>query len=131
MMATDSRTVGFNADPEFADEIERYQDRRGHEYQSDAVEELVQIGLQEARSPILFRLKDRAIEGAWYLSLVGIVVIVTGFLTTALSPGNAIQIAAVLVSVGAALIAGTELVRAVGGHTHLASLKPLWRSDHD
>lgn len=126
-MATDRRTVSFKADTEFADEIEAYQNRKGYEYQSDAAKELVEIGLQEARAPILYRLKDRAIEGAWYLSLVGVVAVVTGFLTTALSPVHGIQIAAVLVSIGAALIAGTELVRTVGGHSHLANLTSPWR----
>lgn len=116
----EGKVMGFKPSDELRDQVERYQDRRGFDYLSDAHEELVTIGLREARSPILYRMRDLALGGAWNLAQLAVVVVIVGYLTHALSPGNSILIAAVLLSVAAGLIASTELVRALGGHSHLS-----------
>lgn len=124
-MAADKKPVSFTTDQQTRDAVDRYETRHGHENRSKALETLVKVGLRESRNPVMYRVKDLAIEGAWYLALVAIVVVVVGVMTDALGPADAIQIAAVLVSVGAALIASVELIRAIGGHGDLAGLNPF------
>lgn len=126
-MAAGKKTLGFEADQELQDAVKRYETRHNCSSRSEALEQLVTVGIRESRNPILYRCKDYAIEGAWYLSLIGIGTIVMGVMTDLMSAGHAIQIAAVLVSIGAALIASVELLRFAGGHGSLAALNPLNR----
>lgn len=121
VMAAEDKVITFRAGQDLQDGIQSYEERYGYESRSEAVQELAQIGLREAKNPILYRLKDRVIEGSWYLALLSVVVVVAGHLTTVLSPGNSIMLAAVLLAVAAALIACLELLRTINGQSELGA----------
>lgn len=128
-MAAEDKTIGFRADKDLQERIQSYRERYGHDNQSEAVEELAEIGLREAKSPILYRLKDRVIEGAWYLALLGLVAVVAGHLTDVLAPADSILLAAVLLAVAAGLIAGLELLRVVNGQSEVGAA--IWSGVSD
>lgn len=120
-MAAEDKTIGFRADEDLQERIQSHKERYGYDTKSETVEQLAEIGLREAKNPILYRMKDRVIEGSWYLALLAIVVVVAGHLTTVLSPGHSIMLAAVLLAVSAALIACLSLVRMINGQSELGA----------
>lgn len=118
-MAKGKKTVGFKADGSQQEDIEQYKTRNGLGSTSEALEDLVEMGLREARGPILYRIKQQAIDAAFYLGLVALVTIIIGFTTSNLTPGNAIEIALVMVAIGMMPIAILELVRYGRGQSTL------------
>lgn len=101
------------------DKIEQYQEQMGYEHRSDAVEELIDIGLRESGNPILYRAKDQALEAAYYFCLVAIVTVVAGFTTSTLTPAHGMQVAFVLVCVAIAPPSVIELVRVATGRSEI------------
>lgn len=110
-MGTGDKTLGFRPDPELRSDIEDYKSRKGIDSTSEALEELVEVGVRETSGPILYRLKEQAVDAAFYLALVAIVTIVIGVTTTTLATGSAIQIALVMLAIGMMPIAIVEVVR--------------------
>lgn len=99
--------------------VQRWGDRRGYDSLSEATGELIDLGLIESEEPLLYRAKDLSIEAAWYLALGAVIVTILGFTTSGLTPADGIRVAAVFVSVGAAGIAGVELLRYFTGNSQL------------
>lgn len=126
-MAARKQTMSFRADEDLKERVQAYQERRDHDQKSEALEELARIGLREAQSPMLYRAKDRAVEGAWHMALLAVVVTVAGVATAVLSAPHAIMVAAVLLAVGASLIASVELLRFLNGQGSLATLQEVVR----
>lgn len=121
-MASGNKTIGFNADESVREAVETYRERHGHGTRADALEELVEIGLNEARSPIMYRMKDLAIEASVYLFLGAVVATTIGFTTTALAPSSGLQVAAAFLAASGGVLGAAELARTVGGHGELGSL---------
>jgi len=119
VMGTGDKTLGFRPDSELREEIEDFKSRRDIDKTSQALEELVEVGVRETRGPILYRIKEQAIDAAFYLTLVAVVTVVIGFTTTALERGNSIEIAFVILAIGMMPIAIIELVRFGRGQSAL------------
>lgn len=114
-------TLSAKVAPELKDAVERYQDRQGFETRSDAIAELITVGLREAHSPLLYRVKQQAVDAAFYLTLVAIVTIVVGVMTNALAPGNAFAIAVVTLAIGVTPLAIVESIKVAAGQSAIRS----------
>jgi len=114
-MASDTKTVGFNADSAMRREITAYQDEHSHDNRSDAVKELVEVGLREQSNPILYRMKDRVIDWASILTIAAVIVVVAGGTTGTIPMGDAIPFAMGMFLTGVALLAGYEVLRLLWG----------------
>lgn len=104
-------TLSTAVSEDLKEEVEGYQESKGMDSISKATEDLVKIGLREARGPILYRVRQQAIDGAFYLTLVAVTVMIVGSMTTVTSAQTGIQIAVVLMAVGIAPVATIVLAR--------------------
>ena len=77
-MSEDKRTVAFKADARTRQEIIDYQEANGHETKSDAVHQLVSVGLREQKSQLLWRMKDHVVEWVGILAIAAIMVFLAG-----------------------------------------------------
>jgi len=116
MMATGNRQpVSTRVNEETKEQLERYQDRQEYDDRSDAHREILTIGLQEANGPVSLRWREMALSAAFHLSLLSVVVIVLGVGTSMLGVGQALAVAAVLVTTACAPVAAIECTRVVTG----------------
>jgi len=118
-MAADRQTLSFKADDTVQDRVDEFADREDYDYTSEALEQLVRVGLRETRSPILYRLKEEIINWAGWLGLTAIVAVVAGITTPVLAVTHGLMIATVLVAVAIALLALVELLRVLRGESEL------------
>lgn len=109
----------FRADDDLRDRVGRHQAKFGLDNQSEATRHLVEIGLRESKTPVLYRLKDQSIEWAGYLGLAAMVVVAAGFTTTVLTPVHSLQVALVLIAMALGLVAIVELARTARGQSEL------------
>ena len=121
-----SETIGFRADEGLESEIDEFRDRYGYENRSEAVKALVETGLREAKSPILTRWRESALQGAWYIVLTAICFTVLAASPGVLELGIGLQIAAVLLAIAAALVAAIELARVARGSSELSGMAGGW-----
>lgn len=118
-MAAGDTTLGFQADEDVVEDVEEFQDRHGFDSRSDAHRELTKIGLREVRSPIVYRIRQRAFDAGYYLTLVAAVIGVVGMVSDAIGPTRGVQIGLVILSIAVAPIAIIECIRAVRGQSQL------------
>jgi hypothetical protein len=122
-MGTDTDRLSFKPDNDDLPEgVERYQARHGLEYRSDALEELVEIGLRETRSPILYRLKDEVINWAGWLGVFAVIVLAAGFVTPYVSVLYGALLAGTLAIFAVLLVAALELGRILTGQSELGAV---------
>lgn len=114
-MSSDKRTESFKAPPEVSDGIERYQRKRDFDHRSQALEELVTVGLREQRNPIIWRLKDSVVDWASMLAIASIVMAVVGATTDIMAVYDAAVVATTLLITAAGLLAAFEFTRIVMG----------------
>lgn len=119
MMPSDEQTVSFKTSASAVDEIDAYKAREGHSTRSDALRDLVGVGLRETKSPILGHLRPLVMEWAGHLGLTAIAAVVAGFTTSVFAPAHGLQIAVVLIVIAVGLIGAVELARAVNGQSEL------------
>jgi hypothetical protein len=127
-MATARDRLSATVDPDIKDDVEEYRDERDHDATSHAVEELLERALRDQRAPILSRIRDQAVDAAFYLTLVSAVTVIVGAMTTALAFGHSVQIAVVLLVVGSAPVVVVELGRAVRGANDIGAGLRGWLS---
>lgn len=118
------QTISTAASDDLRERIQAYQDRRGLDYQSEAIRELLETGLEES-SPILSRIKTRAIDALYHLTLVAAVLAITSLTTELLTVPTGLQVGAIMIAIGVAGVAAVELIRvvSVGLPQHLE----VWR----
>jgi len=112
----------LRVEEETREEVEEYQARMDYETLAAAGDDLVRMGLREAKGPLTNRLRDMALDAAFHLALVAVVVIIVGGATSALAPGDAMRIALVTLTVAVAPPAAVELLRLARGQSDLADL---------
>jgi len=112
----------LRVEEETREEVEEYRRRMDYETLAAAGDDLVRMGLREAKGPLTHRLRDMALDAAFYLALVAVVVVIVGGATSALAPGDAMRIALVTLTVAVALPAVIELLRLARGQSDLADL---------
>lgn len=101
--------------------VERFQRQHGYTDQSEALRQLIDIGLREGTSPLLYRFKDQVVDYVGMLGIMAVIVMLAGFLTPALAAGSAAKLSIALVLTAAMLLGVLELVRFVGGHNVLGA----------
>jgi hypothetical protein len=114
-------TISTKVTKEVKNAIDRYGDRNGHDTRSDAMAELLTVGLREAHSPMLYRIKQQAVDAAFYLTLVAAVTVVVGIMTTALTAQHAFAIAIVTLAIGVTPLAVVETVKVAIGQSEIRS----------
>lgn len=106
--------VGFRAGPALQDAIEDYGDRRGLD-KSDALRELVEVGLREQRHPWLWRFKDRVIEWVNLLSISAVLVLALGLTTRLVTWIDGVIAAFFMLALATCLLGGFEVARVLSG----------------
>lgn len=123
MASGDRKTISFKTDGATASEIENYEGRSPTaDNRSQAVEELIQVGLREQRGPLLYRWRDSAADVALIFCAAAVSAVIIGIGTPVLALGAAVQVGAAFALVALALVGATELARTVNGQSELASL---------
>jgi len=118
-MATDGKTIGFRADDTTRQRVEEFQDREDYDDRAKALQKLVEVGLRETRSPILFRLKEEVVTWAGWLGVTAIIAVIAGLTTPMLAVTDGLMIAAVVVVVAIALLATVEAFRVLRGESEV------------
>jgi len=109
----------FRADDDLQDRVDSFEETHGFEDRSKATRELVEIGLRERSSPLVYRFKDQLIRYVGELGIFAVLAIILGFTTPLLSAGNAVLVSISLIVTAVALLAVLELVRAYAGCNQL------------
>jgi len=113
-MATADK-ITIRADDDFTERVEHYRERAGKESRTEAIKDLVEVGLREQSNPLLYRLKDRVLEWVNLLAMTAIVMFVVGVTTDIITATNGVIGAFFALFLASGLLAAYELVRAVGG----------------
>lgn len=124
-MAGDSEILSFRADESTREQVQRFMDQRGHESQSDATRELVEVGLREATGPVLHNWRESTTTVALYFACTAVTILIIGYATTIATIAAAVQVALAFVTVGVALVGLVELARVLTGQNELGD--GLWR----
>jgi len=111
----------FRADDDLQDRVGAFEETHGFEDQSKATRELVEIGLREVSSPLVYRFKDQLIRYVGELGLFAVLSILAGFATPLLSIADAAILSVSLIVTAVALLAVLELVRTCVGSNQLGS----------
>ena len=120
-MADDNRTtISFTAESRTAADIETYEARTGKDNRSQAVEELVEIGLREQRGPLLYRWRESAADVALIFACGALATTIIGMGTPLMSLSAALGVAAAFAAVGMGLVAAVEVGRTFNGQNELA-----------
>jgi hypothetical protein len=114
--------VSFRAEDGTIEAIERYQEQNDFEDRSKAVLQLVEVGLREQKTPLLYNLGQNAIEAAQYSMIAALVVVVIGASPAGFGVAAGMWLGAALVTVGTGLLAGVELLKALNGQSAIGTL---------
>ena len=101
--------------------IRDFRERFNLKDESEAIKEMVRTAHRETRSPLLYRIKARGADAAFYFALAAIVSIVIGVVTPALSAVVGVQIGLVFLAVGVGALASVELLRTLNGQTDIGA----------
>lgn len=101
--------------------IEEFRDQFDLSDDSEAIKEMVRTAHRETQSPLLYHIKARGADAAFYMVLAAAVSIVIGHTTTALRPLESVHIAIVFMAVGLAALALIELLRTVTGQSAIGA----------
>jgi hypothetical protein len=116
-MAADRQTLGFKANSDLAERVNQFKNREDYEHNSDALEELVRVGLRETQNPVMYRLKDEILNWAGLLGVTAIITIIGGLTTPVIAPGHALLVATILCVTAMSMVAIVELARAWQGQS--------------
>lgn len=123
-------TLSAKVDSDTKREVNRYKEQRGHEHRSDAVRELVQIGLRESTNPLVFRMKDRVVDWVSLLGIAAVIVFIAGATTNVIHVVDATKLSIALVSSAVVLLAVFELLRVATGSNEIGSVvRGLFRGE--
>jgi len=116
------KSLGFRADEATKDAIDDFKERHNYDSRSDAIIDLVKVGLRERKTPLLYNLGETAISAAQYLMIAALVVIVIGASPAGFGTVAGMWIGAALVCVAAFVLAVVELLKAANGQSAIGSL---------
>ena len=119
MAAGTPKSARFNERDE--QRIQEFRDRFGLKDESQAIKEMVRTAHRETRSPLLYRIKARGADAAFYMALGAIVSIVIGVSTPAFTAVVGTQIAVIFMAVGLGTLGGIEFLRTLNGQTDLGA----------
>lgn len=105
----------FRADDDLEEQVEDYQERYGFGNRSEATRNLVEVGLREQQSPIVWRFKDRVVEWINLLSISAVVVFLIGATTSIYRVEEGIIAAFAMLTMASVLLAGFEFARVIAG----------------
>lgn len=109
-------------DEDLHEQVEGYRQRRGFEHRSDAVKELLRVGLRERQSPVLSRFRERAIVIGEFLATFALVFLAGGVITSAYPIWQGLLMAIVLVLFAVAIPGAVELARVLNGQSELGQM---------
>lgn len=120
MAESNDEYISARANSDLKQRIEDYKDTHPEcDTQTDAVVTLVQIGLRESGSPLMYRLKDSLIDYAGNLGIAAVIVLLAGFTTPIMQPRDAAVFAIGLTLTAVFLVALQELTRLATGHNEV------------
>lgn len=122
-MATGNKQpLSTRVEQETVERVEDFQEAMGADDRSDAHRKILKIGLREAQGPVSQRVRQMALNAAYHLALVSIVILVVGALPGTLTMGRATGYAIVLTTVAVTPLAMLEVVRMLRGQSELSAL---------
>jgi hypothetical protein len=80
----------------------------------EAADRVARIGLREVSGPVSCVIRERAIDAAYHLTLIAVVVALAGVTTGLMTTGRGMAVALVIMSVGAAPVAAIESAGLLG-----------------
>jgi len=110
-----SELLGVRANEELREQVDEFEEAYGFENRSEAVRALIDVGLREQQSPILWRFKDRVVEWINLLSISAVVMFAIGATTDIYGFGQGIAAAFVMLMLACVLLGGYEMARSVAG----------------
>lgn len=109
-------------DEDLHDRVEEYRTGRGLEHRSDAVKELLRVGLRETQSPLLTRFRERAIVIGEMLATFALVFLAGSIVTSAFPVSQGLLMAVVLLLFSVAIPGAVELARFLRGQSELGEM---------
>lgn len=120
MGASDSDMIACK-NAQLAERVERYRERAGHEHRTEAVEDLLRVGLRETQSPLLARLREQAIQIGHLLAVFALIFLAAGVLYQPFPFGQSLFMSVVLVACAVAIPGIIEVARLVRGQNELGA----------
>lgn len=118
-MGSKQESLGAQVASSTKEDVQEWQERHDKDSQSDAVRELLHIGLRESDSPLLSRAREIAFDTMWYLSMVSAVVMLAGWTTQVMAVGDGVKLG-LLIAVFAFLpLTMIELYKIAKGESEL------------
>lgn len=122
-MATGNKQpLTVRVEEETAEGVGEYQDEIGADDRSDAHREILEVGLREVQGPVSHQFREMALNAAYYLSLVALVIVVLGTLPGTIGYARSLRVGLVLVCVAVAPVALIEVARALAGQSELSGV---------
>jgi len=109
-------------DSDLHDRVEGYREERGFEYKSDAVKELLRVGLRESRSPLLRRFRERAIVIGEMLAVFALMFLAASIVIATIPFSEGLLMAVVLLLFAVAIPSAVELARVVRGSNAIGTM---------
>lgn len=106
------------------EKVEEWMDEYGRDDKSEALKEMIDVAHREAHSPVVARVRERAVDTAWYLSLVAAVTIIAGWSTTVMTPTHGVRVGVMIAVLGYFPLATVELFKIVRGESVLTGGDP-------
>jgi len=119
MAGADKQTVAARIDRDTVETIDQIQESEDYEGRSAAMRAIINAGIRERQGVVAQRWRDIALDAAYQLSLLAVVLMVIGFTTGMLTRGRGVAIGLVTVTIAMAPVASLELIRLLNGQTQL------------
>lgn len=109
--------------PDYIEQIDGFEDRHDDiDNRSEAARRLIDIGLRESQSPLLYRFKDWASNMVFSFILGAVVSLAIGYGTAVMPPDDGIRLAILMLAFALALLGVLEVSRAITGQSHLGAV---------
>lgn len=112
-MGESSGVMSIRDDGEVFDMIHDFKERHKYDEPSVAAREMMKIGYRESKAPILYRLRDFGAYGMFVLIILGVSVMVIGYLTSVITTRQTTLLAMAFFGMAVALLGAVEFFRAV------------------
>jgi len=100
---------------ELREAVEEYRDKAGYDSINAAAEDIMSTGLREVRSPLLNRLRERALGLAEMLTVFALVFLAAGAINPSIPYAEGFRMAIVLLAFAVAIPGIAEFSRLVAG----------------
>lgn len=110
---------------ELREQVDKFKERGGYEYRTEAAEDLLIVGLRESQSPILSRWREQTIEWAGHLALFAIIFLAGGIVTP-IAFGWAALMSLTLLAMAVGLVGLVAFGRLMRGQSELGNELQEW-----